>query len=410
MKLSCAVAGVLSAATVLSVPAPLSAQRDAPAALVASAREVTREIASLRGLPVLEPVDFQVSDRETIREFARASLEREMPAEQWAGYEALLAHTGLIPPTTSLEDLVLSLYTEQIAGYYDPARKTFYLADWLPELLQRAVVAHEATHALQDQHFDLERWLAEVPSTEDGALARAAVTEGDAMAAMLAYILVPTGVSLDDLPGVGELLSRNAGATAAAFPTFDQAPKALQRLLLFPYVEGADFVLEARARGGWDAVDRLYREPPVSTEQILHPERYWGTFDEPRAVDRLAAAPGEIELTSGSWGEFGVALVLEAGLGDSMAARETARGWDGDRYALTRADDGARIYRWSLVWDSPAAAERFAEAYAQATVHRFPGPARFVTGEGRFEFEHPIRSLRMTWSNDRVQIHERDPR
>ncbi|MDX1661189.1 MAG: hypothetical protein R3326_05315 [Gemmatimonadota bacterium] len=404
------VAALLLAAATLTFPSSLEAQRDAPASLVASARAVTREVAALRDLPVLEPVDFRVSDRETIREFARASLDREMPPERWGAYEALLEHTGLIPPTTDLHELILSLYTEQIAGYYDPARKTFYLADWLPELLQRAVVAHEVTHALQDQHFDLERWLAELPPTEDGALARAAVAEGDAMAAMLAYVLVPTGASLDDLPGVGELLRRNAGAAGAAFPTFDRAPKALQRLLLFPYVEGADFVLAVRERGGWDAVDRLYREPPASTEQILHPERYWNGSDPPRSIDLPSGAPSETTRMSGSWGEFGVALVLEAALGDSLAAREAARGWAGDRYALSRAEDGTRVYRWSLAWDSTGAAERFAEAYAQATVSRFPGPARYVTGEGRFEFDHPVRTLELVWSGDRVEIFEKHAR
>ncbi|MBW3661430.1 MAG: hypothetical protein KY397_07355, partial [Gemmatimonadetes bacterium] len=300
---------------------------------------------------------------------------------------------------------------EGILAFYEPETKrvTVKGAGELGVSV-KATLVHELTHALQDQHFDLQRWLAELPPTEDGALARAAVAEGDAMAAMLAYVLVPTGISLDDLPGVGELLRRNAGATGAAFPTFDRAPKALQRLLLFPYVEGADFVLASRERGGWEAVDRLYREPPGSTEQILHPERYWETFDAPRSLRPPEPAPGEAELTSGSWGEFGVALVLEAALGDSTLAREAARDWDGDRYALWRAGDGARIFRWSLVWDTPAAAERFAETYARATVTRFPGSARFVTGEGRFEFEHADRTLALTWSGDRVEIFERDAR
>jgi len=395
----------LAAAALL--PAPALAQRAAPAELLAAARAVTREVAGIRRLPALRPVDFQVSDRGTIQEFARRSLEEEMGPAEWRAYDRLLTHAGLIPDDVDLQALVLELYVEQIAGYYDPARKTFYLADWLPELLQRAVVAHEVTHALQDQHFDLERWLAELSPTEDAALARAAVAEGDAMAAMLAYMLAPTGMAMEDLPGIGELLQGEAGRVASAYPTFDRAPKALQRLLMFPYVEGADFVMATYRSGGWDAVDALYADPPTSTEQVLHPERYHARRDDPRPVEAPVAEAGDDPVIQGSWGEFGVRLVLEATLGDTIAARAAARGWDGDAWALHDAADGGTSLAWALVWDSAAAAERFAEAYAQAVVRRFPGSTRLVTGQRRFEFDGSGRRLRMTWSGDRVEIRER---
>lgn len=385
---------------------PLAAQQEAPAALIAAARAVSREIAALRDLPWRRPVDFQVSDRSTIRRYARDALEREMPAGQWDAYERLLRHCGLIPGDLDLQAFVLRLYTEQVAGYYDPVRKTFYLADWLPRLLQRAVVAHEATHALQDQHFDLAPWLSELPPTEDGSLARAAVVEGDAMAAMLAYLLVPTGRTLEELPDIGSLLARRDGALAQAAPTFDEAPPALQRLLLFPYVEGSRFVLAGFRRGGWDAVDGLYEEPPASTEQILHPERYFDRRDEPRPLDLPPGPAGGHLLTAGSWGELGTTLVLSSGLADSGAAAEAARDWDGDRYALYHHPSGRTGYAWSLIWDSPAAAERFATAYAQATVGRFPGSARVATGTGHFSFETTARSLDLRWDGERVEIRE----
>lgn len=396
-----AVAAALSFA---ATPPPALAQREAPEALVAAARAVTREVAALRRLPVRRPIDFQVSDRETIESYARQALAREMTPAQWDAYERLLVHVGLVPGDVDLRELVLALYAEQIAGYYDPDKKTFYLADWLPRLLQKAVVAHEVTHALQDQHFDLARWLAELSPTEDGALARAAVAEGDAMSAMLAYLLVPMGVEVADLPAVSSLLDRNAGAIAAAYPTFDEAPPALQRLLLFPYVEGADFVRAALRSGGWDAVDRLYRDPPVSTEQILHPERYWDARDSPTEVP-IPAVGGEL-LTTGSWGEFGVRLILEAGLDDRPTATEAARGWDGDRYALARESAGRLAFAWSTVWDSAAHARRFADAYAQAVVRRFPGPARLATGEGRFAFEVSGRRTTVRREDSRVEIVE----
>ena len=396
---------LLLALGLLGTATGAQAQREAPAALVAAARAVSREVAGIRDLAWRRPVDFQVSDRPTIQAYARASLEREMSPAQWDSYQALLVHVGLIPAGLDLKDLVVQLYAEQIAGYYDPHLQTFYLADWLPPLLQRAVVAHEATHALQDQHYDLDRWLSELPPTEDGALARGAVVEGDAMAVMIAYLLAPTGQSIERLPDVARLLEGQSAAIAGAYPTFERAPRALQRLLLFPYVEGSHFVIEALVTGGWRAVDSLYRDPPASTEQVLHPERYWETRVAPRPLRIPEGGAGAQLVTSGSWGEFGVRLVLAAALGDS-AAIDPARGWDGDRYALYRLPDGSRRFAWSLTWDTPGDAEEFTRAYTQAIVRRFPGSWRIETGQGRFTFHGRGRGVVVVQTGDRVEIRE----
>ncbi len=396
---------LLATALALCLGLPARAQSPAPD-LLAEARAIAREMAGIRGLALVRPIDFEVSDKATVTEFARASLSDQMPPEQWEAYETLLVHTGMIPPGTRLEDLVVRLYAEQIAGYYDPARKTFYLADWLPRLLQRGVVAHEVTHALQDQHFDLERWLSALSPTEDGALARAAIAEGDAMAAMIAFLLEPVGAGIEDLPPLASLLGEGSGGMAAGYPTFDAAPAALQQLLLFPYVEGSDFVREALARGGWSAVDRLYRDPPSSTEQILHPDRYFDSRDEPRAVELPPDVAAPAALSEGSWGEFGTRLALAATLADTALAAVAASDWDGDRYGLWQGPAGSTRYVWVTLWDSPAAAERFAEAYAQAALDRAPASARIATAEGRFDLTSAGRTLRLVRRGDTVEIRE----
>jgi hypothetical protein len=392
---------------VLCLYATAFAQTPAPARLVTEARGIARQVADIRGLAINRPIDFEVSDRATVQAYARASLAGQMPPEQWEAYEALLVHTRMIPPGIDLEEQVLGLYAEQIAGYYDPARKTFYLADWLPELLQRGVVAHEVTHALQDQHFDLKPWLAEAPPTEDGSLARAAVAEGDAMAAMIAFLLEPMGTGVEDLPSLSNLLQGQGGMIAETYPTFDAAPVALQRLLLFPYVEGSDFVMDALRRGGWKAVDRLYRDPPASTEQILHPERYFGARDEPRAVALPAETLAAPVVTEGSWGEFGTRLVLAAALADTALPAVAARGWDGDRYGLWREPTGGGLrYVWVTLWDTPELAERFAAAYSQGAIDRASAPVRIATAEGSFELASGGRTLALVRRNDRVEIRE----
>jgi hypothetical protein len=398
-------ARLLAATLALGLCAPARAQSPAPD-LLAEARAIAREMAGIRGLAIRHPIEFEVSDRATVTEYARASLSDQMPPGQWETYETLLVHTGMIPPGTDLQDLVLRLYAEQIAGYYDPARKTFYLADWLPRLLQRGVVAHEVTHALQDQHFDLERWLSAMSPTEDGALARAAIAEGDAMAAMIAYLLEPVGAGIQDLPPLSNLLEEGSAGMAAGYPTFDAAPQALQQLLLFPYVEGSGFVREALARGGWNEVNRLYRDPPASTEQILHPDRYFEARDEPRSVSLPPDAALPAGLTEGSWGEFGTRLALAATLADTALAAVAASGWDGDRYGLWRDPSGVTRYVWVTLWDSPEIAERFADAYAQAALDRAPASARIATADARFELASDDRTLRLVRRGDAVEIRE----
>jgi hypothetical protein len=164
-------------------------------------------------------------------------------------------------------------------------------------------------------------------------------------------------------------------------------------------------VIETLGVGGWGAVDRLYHDPPASTEQILHPERYWRARDVPRALNVPEGEAGAEILTSGSWGEFGARLVLAAALGDSAAA-EPALGWDGDRYALYRLPDGGYRFSWSLAWDTPRDAEEFTRAYTQALVHRFPGTWRIETGQGRFTFRGRGRGAVIVQTGDRVEIRE----
>ncbi|HSF01407.1 MAG TPA: hypothetical protein VLA62_00260, partial [Solirubrobacterales bacterium] len=221
---------------------------------------------------------------------------------------------------------------------------------------------------------------------------------------MLAYLLGPMGVRPESLPDVGQLLAGQAGAIGQGFPTFAAAPPGLQRLFLFPYVEGSAFAQAGLRHGGWAAIDSLYADPPASTEQILHPERYWDARDPPRPVELPAGAPGEPWI-SGSWGEVGVQIVLAVALADTAAVRGAAQGWDGDRYALYKRD-GDPAFAWTLLWDTPRNAERFARAYAQATVRRFPGPARLTTGVGRFVFEGDGRRLDLRWSGNRVEVRE----
>src|SRR5262249_10520628 len=158
--------------------------------------------------------------------------------------------------------------TEQAAGYYDPKQQTFFIADWLPQLVQKSVMAHELVHALQDQHYDLQKNFDLVKDQADLSLARKALIEGDAMAVMLIYLLEPLGLSMESLPDMGTLVQDSAALLGEQFQVYTRAPLIFRQQLLFPYVHGLAFVKAALAHGGWPELQRVYRHPPVSAQQV----------------------------------------------------------------------------------------------------------------------------------------------
>ena len=135
-------------------------------------------------------------------------------------------------------------------------------------------MAHELVHALQDQYYNLQKNFDLVKDQADLSLARKALIEGDAMAVMLVYLLEPLGLTMEDLPDMGTLLQGSASLLRDQFQVYTRAPLILRQQLLFPYVHGLAFVKAALAHGGWPGLQRVYQHPPVSTQQIMHPEKY----------------------------------------------------------------------------------------------------------------------------------------
>src|SRR5580700_10186035 len=245
----------------------------ANAEFLQAADEVLAEMSKILSLPVKEPLKKSVRSREEIREF----LIRQMRADKddtkrYADQKALEA-LGLIPKGYPLDQKLLALLTEQIAGLYDPKQREFFIADWTQPAAQRLIMAHELTHALQDQYFHVEKWEDEVKSNDDAQLARESVLEGSAMVAMIDYLLRNTGKSSKDIEDFDpSLLVGDVNDS----PELAQAPMVIQDEITFPYIPGAAFVQRAlRMWNGWPDVHRLFENPPASTQQILHPDLYF---------------------------------------------------------------------------------------------------------------------------------------
>src|SRR5437660_3973861 len=237
------------------------------AALIAATVDVLKETSEIRQLSILRPVESSTQSRAEIERTLIKNLDEDMTAAQAHASEVTLRKLGLAPAEFQYRALMIRLLTEQVAGYYDPKTQQFHLADWIDLDGQKPIMAHELTHALQDQHFNLLRFEHWPKGDSDAELAAHALIEGDAMLVMLQY------VANNPLRALAFL--KSLGATGLPSEELDKAPRALRETLLFPYQDGQKWVSGLYRQGGWDRVSKAFTELPQSTEQIMHPEKYF---------------------------------------------------------------------------------------------------------------------------------------
>jgi hypothetical protein len=250
----------------------------------------------------------------------------------------------------------------ELAGYYEPKEKTMYLAADLDGPERSATLAHELVHALQDQHYDLNKLLEYREDESDAQSALHALAEGDATSAMLDQILAAKGAKATDLPD--ELIGVQVRAAEQFSKSADSVPEILRRSMIAPYVDGILFVHWLRRRGGWAEVDKAWRTPPQSTEQLLHPDKYVTreapvVVPAPTAPDRTWP-PSEY---TDVMGEQSVRLLFEEWL-PRGPAKDAASGWGGDRIVMYRM--GSRVAMgWHLRYDTASGAKVAANALAR---------------------------------------------
>ena len=355
-------AGILA----IGCPGAAGGPKSAADELRRSTDTVLARVSALRNLPATKPVETGVRSRGEIRDYVLARMAEEYPAEELELDRRLLAKLGLIPESLDYRGTLVRLLTEQVAGYYDPETRTLYVADWVPVEDQLPVMAHELAHALQDQHFDLDRLLEGVEGNEDATQAHVAVVEGEGLGLMLEYVLKPLGQSFLDIPDIVQMQKDQMEEARQTYDVFREVPTFFQEALLFPYVQGARFLQYHVRRHGWTGVDRIYADLPRSTEQILHPEKYESPRDDPTHVEPPPLPPG----LGGRWeriygnvlGEFMLRLVLDEFL-EEDPARDAASGWDGDAVQLYQAPDGELALWIRSVWDTEEDAVEFFDAY-----------------------------------------------
>jgi hypothetical protein len=363
-----------------TTPAP-SASATTPAI-----REVQQAVAELRELPFRRRVPVTVESPDKLAKRLLKVLAEETNETEVRRQGRAMELLGQLPRGTDLPKLLERLQAESVLGFYLPGKPPdkgglYVRSSRGLDPYARIILAHELTHAVTDQHHDLTRAdrLAAAGDRQDELAAYTGLVEGDATLLMQQYL--------------AERLTPREQADAAlavardGTPMRDAAPAAVREAMLFPYQEGLRFVQALYQRGGWAAVDRAYRDPPTTTEQLLHPERYLGTRDRPQPVTvpdlsgRLGG--GWRPAASTSFGEFDARLLLQGGSGSAGAA-SAAEGWDGGRIRTFQRGNGtALVIR--TVWDSRAEAAEFCQAMTAWAGGRFgaTSAARRWSGAGQ---------------------------
>lgn len=365
-------------------PAPSPAQPSAAGPVQALVGPFFSELAVLRGLPAPGPPPAVViRTRAETRRYVEQELDRKYPPARVEAERKALMAWGLIPTSFDLRGFLVDLLEEQAAAYYDPVGKVMVLADWLTPEQQQAALLHELVHALQDRDVPLDQFLTAAPGKGDQALARQALVEGEAVVLSLELLLKAQGLDLRQIPDLSTV--RQLVAAQSVGPVIDRAPKFLKDLLLFPYVQGLIFFHQLRLAHPQSVVSQLYRDPPRSTSQILHPGKLVGRREDPLPVTfpdlRPILPPAWRRVIEDELGEWALGAVLEEHLGE-QEARRLASGWRGDRYQVW--EDNRRpslLYRVS--WEKEETAEAFAQAYGRLLEKRHPALAgKAVKGAG----------------------------
>jgi hypothetical protein len=338
--------------------------------------QIRRTLPDIRGLSFTAPVPTLAMPPADIRATLAHEIDQNYSAADLEHLEAVYRHLGFLRTDQALRAALERIYEEEAAGFYDPREKRLVLASRAlhspgflgllssitgRDLVGEFLVSHELTHALQDQHWG-------VPVTPDPMLdghgdrllARHALLEGDATLAGFAYVL-RGDLDRDTISSIEHRLHTLSRDLASRYPDI---PDVIRATLAFQYDEGTAFAGWALAAGGWPAVDAVEADPPDSTEQVLHPARYFATRERPRAI-RLAGtesleAAGWMRTLEDTLGELQLRVLGRHALSADRAA-SVADGWAGDRLrSLARGD--ALLLVWMTAWHSPDEAREFAAA------------------------------------------------
>ena len=360
-------------------------------ALFRSVDEILQFASQDTGLPIEHKVKRRLTKRDEVQSYIEKSLKDDKDAKRLERSSAVLKKFGLIPRNFDLSKFLVTMLREQVAGYYDAKTKTVNLLNWVDAEQQKPVLAHELTHALQDQSFGIEKWMkgstedadnkkndpspADIVTDEESS-ARQAVIEGQAMVVLLDYSLAPAGKTMLDAPQIVEALKQGMLVGTADSPAFRDAPIFLKEELTFPYRYGLDFTAALLQAGGKElAYAGAFKDPPRTTREIMEPKTYLTheKLEPLKLIDMEKDFQGYDPFDIGAMGEFDVDVLVEQYAGRDKAEVMYPE-WRGGYYFAGRPKEDKTAPIGVLYvsrWSSAAKAAEFAAVYAKSLAERY---------------------------------------
>ncbi len=338
------------------------------------------EVRQIRLLPAPDIGPAQLISRDQLQSVLRAMFDAQYPQDRRDADNLALRALGLLKPGQDVAALQLQLLGDQVTGFYDDTRRRMVVVSNAGlDAQARITYAHEYTHALQDGAFGLDSLQTDAVGEDDRNLARTGLVEGDATLTMVLWAI--QHMSPEDLGRI----------TQTPVPDMTGIPDWMVAQLELPYTAGADFVGTLYASGGFDAVDAAFTDPPGTTEQILHPEKYASgevAVAVPEVDVAAALGKGWTNVPSTTIGEAMIGIWLES-LGATHAdATDAGAGWGGDRLSVAGSADGGHAMAWRIAFDAPAESVDFARTYG-GLVDGLAFPARLVrTGDAELLVLH----------------------
>lgn len=332
--------------------------------LCAQIEPIAVDLTRISGMPLKHPVPCDFISKDRINKFLNDRVKDVAKPEEIRAEELTLKKFGLVPQDFNLAKNTVDLLTEQAAAFYDYDKKKLFVTDSTPSDTREPVLAHEIAHALADQSYNLARFIRQGRKSDDGSTARLAVMEGQATWLMSEFLARKIGQSLKDSPTLLAMMSSVNDAGAGQYPVYDSSPLYLRLSLVFPYTKGMLFQNALYQRDGQYGFAEVFLKPPVSTQQILHPEKYFGGVKPAEPDLPEATLPkGYKSLVGGTLGELEHSVMLEQFSGKEVA-ETLAPHWRGCEFQLLENKKAARVVLlYAAEWDTEDAAREYFRAY-----------------------------------------------
>ncbi|MFK7928823.1 MAG: hypothetical protein AB8H79_11590 [Myxococcota bacterium] len=344
-------------------------------------KALTQAVSDIRGLEVRTAIPVFVEDPATMRARMEKEIEKQLDPAAIEAMETTWKLLQLAPADFDVATSYASILESNVGGYFDVEEGRLVLVrrkmsgnPGMAKLLEDMVIAHELVHGLQDQHFNLWSLTRRELGNSDAALAISTLVEGDASYAMLYRMPIPLDPDNIPMDKMASMMAGAGGPSEDPGGALGKAPRIMQAPLIFPYVQGLVFIQHIKRPGdAWSSVDQAYAKPPLSTEQVLHPEKYGVDGDWPMDLsapaDRWLGGTQTL-MDQDTFGELMSQLILEENVPEIDADAAVA-GWDGDRYWTYHGPTGPSMV-WRSTWDSEADAMEWETAATALVRHLSP--------------------------------------